>query len=137
MEMIRLPDWRGRLAAYLAAEAQLPFEYGASDCALFAAGAVEAMTGIDQAAQYRRRYTTLRGGLRVLHAAGFIDHIAMTASLLPDVPPGRAQVGDIAVVQGDDGLSLGIINGAWVAVRMPNGVGHVPREMVRRAFKCG
>jgi len=137
MEMIRRPDWRARLAAWLAAEAVRPFEYGKSDCALFAAGAVLAMTGIDLADGWRGRYTTLRGGLRVLHKAGHRNHVALTAARLPEIEPGRAQVGDIAVVEGNDGPSLGVVNGAWVAVRTMSGLGHVPRDKVVRAFKCG
>lgn len=135
--MIRRPDWRARLAEWLVAEATRPFEYGKSDCALFSAGAVEAMTGIDLAADWRGHYTTLRGGLRVLRRAGYHDHIALTAAHLPEVAPGRAQVGDIAVVDGDDGPSLGVVNGAWVAVRTMSGLGHVPRDRVVRAFRCG
>ena len=40
--MTRLPDWRGRLGAHLAAARARPFCYGTHDCATFAAGAVEA-----------------------------------------------------------------------------------------------
>ena len=43
--MTRLRDWRTRLAAYLAAGRAKPFAYGEHDCARFAAGAVEAVTG--------------------------------------------------------------------------------------------
>ena len=68
--MPRLSNWTAPLIEYLAAAARRPFKPGHHDCALFAAGAVAAMTGTDFAAQWRGRYTTLRGGLRVIRRAG-------------------------------------------------------------------
>ena len=65
--MPRHSNWTAPLIEYLAAAARRPFKPGHHDCALFAAGAVAAMTGTDFAAQWRGRYTTLRGGLRVIY----------------------------------------------------------------------
>lgn len=109
-------DWRVRLHAYLADARQRTFGYGGADgsqdCALFVAGAVEAMTGIDPAAEYRGRYTTLTGGLRVLRKAGYIDHVDLVAATLPEVRPAHlAQVGDIAVVPSGDDMVLGLVGG--------------------------
>jgi len=128
-------DWRVRLGAYLAAEARRPFEYGTSDCALFAAGAVKTMTGSDPSAAYRGRYTTLRGGLRILRQDGFRDHVERAAALLSEVAPQRMQVGDIAVVETADGPSLGVVQGEWVAVRTMNGLGFVPVDQATRVFR--
>jgi len=128
-------DWRARLGAYLAAEARRPFEYGTSDCALFAAGAVDAMTGTDPSANYRGRYTTLRGGLRILRKDGFRNHVERAAVLLDEVPPRRARVGDIAVVETADGPSLGVVQGEWVAVRTMSGLGFVPVDQAKRVFR--
>ncbi len=128
-------DWRARLGAYLATEARTPFEYGKSDCALFAAGAVNAMTGSDPSATYRGRYSTLRGGLRILRKDGFRDHVERAATLLTEVSPRRAQVGDIAVVDTSDGPSLGVVQGEWVAVRTMTGLGFVPIGQAKRVFR--
>ena len=49
---MRTPYWRSALAAYIAETMRKPFAWGLHDCALFAAGAVEAMTGNDPAADY-------------------------------------------------------------------------------------
>lgn len=43
--MQRLPDWPERLAAYVEARRHRPFAWGSNDCVLFAAGALDAMTG--------------------------------------------------------------------------------------------
>jgi len=128
-------DWRARLGAYLATEARRPFEYGTSDCALFAAGALNAMTGSDPSANYRGRYTTLRGGLRILRKDGFRDHVERAAALLTDVPPQRARAGDIAVVKTADGPSLGVVQGEWIVVRTTTGLGFVPIDQATRVFR--
>lgn len=128
-------DWRARLGVYLATEARTPFHYGKSDCALFAAGAVNAMTGNDPSASYRGRYTTLRGGLRILRKDGFRDHVERTAALFAEVSPQRAQAGDIAVVDTPNGPSLGVVQGEWIAVRTISGLGFVPIDQATRVFR--
>lgn len=117
----RYPDWRARLTAYLAAGAREPFAYGRHDCALFAAGAVAAMTGIDLAAPFRGRYRSLRGGLRVMRAAGYADHVALAAAHLPACDPARALPGDLAVFDTPDGRALGVVQGPGVYVLGPSG----------------
>ncbi|MBL4751451.1 MAG: hypothetical protein JKX71_12875 [Amylibacter sp.] len=135
MGLIRKPDWQACLAQYTSDQSRRPFVYGASDCALFAAGAVEAMTGTDTASDWRGRYTTLKGGLRVLRQSGHNDHIAAAASFMPDA--NRPRVGDIAVVATEDGSSLGVIQGAWVYVRTMGGIGLVPVSEITRVLRCG
>ena len=131
----RLPDWQARLVAYLHAARLRPFAYGRHDCSLFAADCVAAMTGHDMAAPWRGRYTTLRGGIRVLRRAGFIDHIALTASLFPEIPPLSAQPGDLAVVPTDEGPALGVVQGEAVYLLGPTGLGLVSLLLAQRAFR--
>jgi hypothetical protein len=133
--MDRLPDWKPRLIAWLASIAGTPFEPGKHDCALFVAGAIEAMTGEDPAARFRGRYTTVRGGLRVIRAEGFGDHVDMVSSRLEEVAPLMAQVGDIAVVDTPRGLALGVVAGAEILVLGLHGLGAVSLLEGKRAFK--
>lgn len=138
----RYPDWRGRLLTYLGACARTPFAPGAHDCALFAAGAVAAMTGTDLAAGWRGRYGSLADGLLALRAAGYPDQVALTAAHLPEwldedgAPwPMRAGVGDVAVVDGDGGWpALGIVQGPGIYVLQPDGLATLPLTLARRAF---
>lgn len=114
---MRLPDWRARLTAYVLASWSRPIEPGVFDCMLFGAGGVEAVTGVDLAADWRGRYTTITGGFRILKKAGYEDHIALVDAQLRRIPRAQAVVGDLAAVPGEDGAAaLGIVQGALVYV---------------------
>lgn len=136
--MSRFPDWQARLVAYLAGIAARPLDYGVHDCGLgLAAGAVEAMTGIDHAAPFRGRYTTLRGGLRILRKAGYANHVEYAALVLGrEVHPAFAQMGDICVVPDEltGGQALGVVQGEGLYVLTPQRLGVVPRQYMARAF---
>jgi hypothetical protein len=131
---MRRADWRARLTEYVVSMQGARFEPGRLDCALFAAGAVEAMTGEDHA-HGLRGYRTLAGGYRKLQERGHGDHVALVASLFAEVPPSFAQAGDLAVVPGDDGPALGVIQGEHVYVMRPDGLGLVSRLSCERAFR--
>ena len=143
----RLPDWRPRLVAYLARITATPFAYGTHDCALFAAGAVEAMTGEDLAAPYRGRYGSLKGGLKCLAKAGAADHVALIRARCDQIAPAFAAVGDIAVIGPEAAISagtsrvapgpaaLGIFEGEHIVVLREEGLGFVPRATATLAFR--
>jgi hypothetical protein len=123
--MRRVEGWRGRLAAYLAASAGRPFEWGRHDCALFAADCIEAMTGEDPAAAFRGRYRSLNGGLKALRKAGHADHVALATALLDEVAPAFAQAGDLAMIATPEGAAMGIVQGHRVYVLRPEGLATV------------
>jgi len=135
MPMQRRDDWRPRLRAYLAAQADAPFAYGVADCGSFAGGAVEAMTGENPHAKVAGRYKTMKGALRALKRLGHDDHVAYAASVLTEIDPLYAQWGDIAAVPSDEGLALGVVIGAHIEVRTPQGRGVVPLTDAVRAFR--
>lgn len=123
-EFRRLPDWKPRLAAYLSSCARQPFAEGRHDCALFAAGAVGAMTGNDPAARWRGKYQTTRRGLGLLKRAGFADHIALAVHLFAEVHPAFACAGDLAIVGADaNDRALGVVQGEAVYLLRPTGLG--------------
>lgn len=132
----RRADWRSRLAQYLAAVAHRPFRPGQHDCALFAAGAVEAMTGADLASAWRGSYRRLEDGLAALQAAGFEGLPALAAACFPEVAPALAQAGDLAVLPGDEtGAALGVVQGPAVYVLDPRGLAVVSRLHMKKAFR--
>lgn len=132
---MRLSDWRQRLISYLHAARKKPFVYGQHDCTLFAADAVQAMTGADHGAKYRGKYKTLSGGLRLLKKSGFEDNIAFVASILTECPAIMAQPGDVAVIDAPDGPALGIVQGESVYAVSQSGLALVPLTAARRAFR--
>jgi hypothetical protein len=121
---MRLPDWKSRLTAYLAAKAPLLIEPGVHDCALFPAGAVEAMTGVDLAVEWRGRYTTFEEGFKALVARHF-----------EEIAPAFAWAGDLAVVDGPLGPSLGVVQGEGVYVLTGTRMGLLPLTHALRAFR--
>lgn len=131
----RAPDWRRKLELYIAAAADRPFGLGQHDCAMFAAGAVAAMTGADPAAPYRGRYGTLTEGLDLLRADGFGDHLDVAGGLFEEVPVARARPGDLAAVAAGDGDALGVVQGEHVYLVGPGGLRLVPLTDAARAWR--
>lgn len=134
-DLRRTPNWRLGLGNYLSAVARKKFKPGSHDCALFVAGAVEAMTGTDFAKGHRG-YRTLKQGRAKLKKKGYSDHVAYAADQLPEIPVLMAQVGDIAVV--DDGAGedvLGVVQGSGVYALGLEGLAVVSLVSAKRAFK--
>lgn len=135
--LVRLPAWRSALTNWLHAVRLTPFCQANHDCALFAAGAVHAMTGVDFAAPFRGRYTTTRGGLRLLRRAGFGDHIALAAAHLPACGLFDIREGDLVVIGSPAGPALGVVQGALAFVPGARGTSLVSISGALGAFKVG
>jgi hypothetical protein len=115
--MTRLRDWPSRFAALVAAARARPFAWGSHDCCLWAADAVQAVTGRDPAAQWRGTYSSEIGAFRVVLALGGLPAIAALGGV--EIPPGLAIQGDVGLVRWPDGIhSLGVCAGAgrWLVV---------------------
>jgi len=69
--------------------------------------------------------------------AGFADHVALAAALLPEMPSAYARTGDGAVVATEDGPALGLVQGEMIYVLGPRGLSLVPRSRATRAFRVG
>lgn len=130
---MRRDDWRPRLISYLARTMASPFQYGRNDCALFVAGGVEAMTGVDHARGWRG-YRSLAGGMAKLQEKGFADHVALVASIFEECPVAFAREGDIAVLNESDGPALGIVQGEAVYVLRHEGIALASLITADRAF---
>lgn len=132
--LVRRDDWQGRLSASIVAALETPFEWGVHDCALFAADAVLAMTDTDLAAGVRGRYRTRTGAARVLRAMGHSDVGSLAAAELREIPVALASAGDIAILDGPEGLMLAVVGGALLMAPGPTGLSFAPREAALRAF---
>lgn len=124
---MRRRDWECALGAYLASCAGARFRYGRMDCALFAAGAVMAMTGNDPAAPFRGKYRSQAGSIREIRRAGYDSLIALMDAQFEAIPPAFARRGDLVadtagslgVCVGRDALFVGEEEGAAGLVRLP------------------
>lgn len=139
--MTRFEDWPIRLDRFLQAASGRPFSWGGhgggSDCALFAADAVQAIRGDDPAAAFRGRYTTAIGAARALKRYGAGD-LESTATMMLGEPlanPLLAQRGDVVSVDTEDGPALGVCVGAKVAVVGKTGLVQMQLRGARKAWR--
>lgn len=113
--MTRVKNWEARLEHFLLANRFNAFRYGSWDCALFACGAIEAMTGTDPAAWFRGRYTSRMEARELMRektgTANFYKFLESMASEfhMPQIAMKLAQRGDMALVETGGACSLGIV----------------------------
>jgi len=121
--MARLPGWETRFYAYLA-DALRAVQEGREDyCALFAAGAVEAITGEDPAAAFRGRYREVADNLETV-----------ISGLFPEIAPGLAGRGDLAWHEGSVGV---IIGGEALFIGAHDDFVRLPRHVWEKAWSVG
>jgi hypothetical protein len=157
----RRPDWRERLAHLFAQRACDAFAWGRNDCTIFAADAVQALTGADPAAHLRGTYGCAIAARRAArqHLAALLcascgappaatpTHLqdilrALCDLLLPRCAPLLAQPGDIALVRaGDTGAALAVCGGAaWhapVLAQHGGGLAALPIDAALCAWAVG
>ncbi|KAF0135809.1 MAG: hypothetical protein FD152_1211 [Xanthobacteraceae bacterium] len=136
--MKRLKDWRTRLHKAVEDRRRVPFSFEAGvDCALFVSDCIEAMTGEDPAAEFRGRYTTDIGALRILRNEGHATLADAVAARLEEIHPSRAGVGDVAAVPTDSpfGWALGMFIGEQVIAQDLTGLATFSRDAAIRAFR--
>lgn len=130
----RLPDWQARFAALCEARRTAPFAWGTHDCCLWAADAVQALTGRDFAASYRGRYDDAKGAADLLVHDGGVGAIA-SAALGAPVPVALAAVGDVVLVQQGGRKALAVCNSSVALAVGPHGLVPVGMESALAAWK--
>lgn len=137
LNLTRRSDWRVRLNEAIRLLRRQPLVWGENDCGIgLAAKAIEAMTGIDPAAEFRGKYSTAAGALKLIKQAGFDDLESYARSLLPEVHPSTAKAGDIAFLAGDELGAFGVFNGdGHILVQRPEGIGVVSLLDAKTAFQ--
>lgn len=125
----------------------MPFAWGSNDCALFAADAIEAITGTDIAAEFRGKYTNELGALRAVKEISggktFRDATAYCASkhgLVEYEYPLMAKRGDLVIVRNGDGEEItGVVglDGRYVLSPGDAGLVQLPITSVVRAWSLG
>lgn len=103
----RRGDWEAALAQYITEREAIPYAWGEHDCAMFAAGAVVAITGKDPVPDFRGRYSTAHGSVRALQRYGD-GTLEATLDTRFDVRPiACAKRGDLAFHDGSVGIVMG------------------------------
>ena len=128
--MSRVSDWESQLCDYIASKRDEPFAWGVNDCCTFSAGAVEALTGIDQMPEYRGQYTTALGSARALGGKTLEE---VLDGKFTEVPIGFAQRGDLVLM--DD--CVGVVAGDYAWFVSDVGLERVKRGLWDKAWKVG
>lgn len=102
---------------FLRANVKIPFEWGTQDCCLFAASAVEAMTGTDIAAEFRGKYTTKLGAWRAISkitggttVGDAVAYCAEKHGLVEYTNPLMAKRGDLVLIENAGDLICGVVH---------------------------
>lgn len=143
--MKRLPDWESRLYAYLRARKAAAFDPVSSNCAIFVAGLIEAMTGEDpvEALGVTLPGSAL-GAARILAEFGGVRGLAERYFGAPAVPAALAGRGDILIAAGDlliegstDRETLGVSDGSQALFVGPRGLERFPLSACSGCWRLG
>ena len=126
------------LAEFIQGRINTPFNWGSNDCCLFAADAVQVMTGHDYASAFRGRYRSEFGAARALKRCGAGDLLTtVTAQLGQPIAPAFAHRGDVVMTDFNGTRAVGVLfNGeAWSPGE--RGAVAVPRDAIIHAWRVG
>lgn len=132
---MRLPDWQPRLAQLVTQRMRSPLQWGVHDCCLWAADAVQAVTGTDLAAGLRGTYSTqAEAQARLLQLGGLaalcVDRLG------PVARTALAQPGDIGLTTVQGVRALVVCGGGNFLGVGATGLVPVPSESVARVWRC-
>lgn len=145
MALTRLPKWDTELLpAFLYDRKDQAFKWGVNDCSLFAADAVQAITGTDIASDFRRGYTDHATSLAVIQSVSGGSTVADAAAYcaakhnMPEYTfPLMAQRGDLVAADNDGQLIAGVVHGdgRHVVTVGESGLMYLPITQIKRAWK--
>lgn len=130
----RISNWPTELNNFIETRRATPFQWGKNDCALFAADAVLAITGIDHAAEYRGRYTTRIGSARVLLRSGIKDLRELLSLYFDELAPASVRRGDLACFDTGNGPTIGVCVGQYIVAPGAAGLEWIPMTIVEEGW---
>jgi len=107
----RYDDWQLRFETLVAENMSKAFSWGSHDCMLWAANAVEALTGFDAAEDLRGTYDSALGAARVVKELGGMEKLITDRLGVEPVGAGYANVGDILLADLEGQLTAAVCNG--------------------------
>jgi len=130
---MRISTWEEALSNYIITKRHEPFEYGVNDCCLFAAGAVEAITGEDPMPEFRGKYDSLKTSLKAIQDIGAGTLEATMDGKFPEVAIGHAQRGDLAFFND----SVGVVVGGFAYFVSDDGLERINRSFWGKCWSVG
>jgi hypothetical protein len=130
---MRISTWEEALSNYIITKRHEPFEHGVNDCCLFAAGAVEAITGEDPMPEFRGKYDSLKTSLKAINDIGAGTLEATMDGKFPEVAIGHAQRGDLAFFND----SVGVVVGGFAYFVSDDGLERINRSLWNKCWSVG
>ncbi len=131
-----MEPWLPKVHDYLLETANVPHEWGKSDCLCKVDDCVAIKTGQRYMAPFRGKYSSYEEALKLVRKKGFDEPVDMIASIFSEIEPRDAMDCDIAAIEGVDGtLAFGIFMRDKIIVQSERALGKHPRSMALRAFK--
>jgi len=142
--MERRENWEHFLSEFIFKRTNSVFKYGQNDCCLFVADAVEKITGVDIAEEFRGQYNTKAEAYKLLmnFSGGAVEETFKTLSRqygFHEISPNYAGRGDIVLVEGEMGDAVGIVDmtGEQVAIPAIKGLISFPMIAIKKAWRIG
>jgi len=136
----RKSNWPSLLTLFIEEKKNLPFEWGQNDCCMFTAEWICILTGQypETAKKLRGTYNTSEGAAKIIEAIGGVEIILQKEADLKgwkSCPIAFAQRGDLALIDTDNGPSLGVVIGASVIYAGRLGCIEMPINKCRKAWR--
>jgi len=127
--MQRLPDWEERLTAVLTESFARPFRH--LGCCLFPCRCIEAVTGADLTEGFD---VSDAGQLGPRGVEAVAEDVAARCRI-PEIAPALSRIGDVVLIDTDDGPTLGICLGEHAAFADEEGLTMRDIGDCRRAWR--
>lgn len=133
-------NWPRLLHEFIANRRNEPFAIGSNDCCLFVCDAIEVITGVDIAVDFRGTYATEKEMLQVIKdnggVSGIADRVFEDHGIQPIEIPFAGR-GDIALLESDGRDALGIIStcGRVIASAGTGGLVFNPKSHAKKAWR--
>lgn len=107
---MRVDNWEHKLFEFIEQNKKTCFQLGEFDCCLFAAKAVEIMTGDNLYSEFLGKYKTPQGYLKLIKKKGFTSIENFVSSIFQEKNIKNVKRGDLVFMAGAVGVNLGLIN---------------------------
>lgn len=127
---MRFEAWERRLHSRIELYGRMPFVWGKFDCCLFVADCVWALTQKNPSLPWRGAYSDEAGAQAIINAAGGVAALAEKAlagiGVTERISPTFGQRGDPCVFMREGRETMGIIYGAQMIAKAPEGLARLP-----------